>query len=85
MLNDIMSISRTNRILDLERISQGSVIEGDFDGSVTGFWEKLDADGAGVVKYKEKTYKTQIIGTASIPSGTAVELSHANGIYYSKY
>ena len=57
----------------------------DFKGSVTGYWVRLDESGAGVVSYNNKEYVTKPIGFVSIPSGLEVELSYANGVYYSKY
>lgn len=86
MLVDLLlEIHQANRVVDLERIASASKVEGDFVGSVTGYWVRLDSDGTGIVKYNSKEYKTVILGIASIPVGTAVELSHADGIYYSKF
>lgn len=85
MLDELMSESRANRVVELERLADDEAIKGDFEGSVTGFWRRLDSTGAGIVLYRDKEYVTQIIGYPSIPAGTAVELSHANGIYYSKF
>ena len=86
MLTDQLKIvSTSNRISSLQSRAEGEVIKGDFTGSVTGFWEKLGDSGEGVVKYKSKSYVTKPIGFTSIPSGTEVELSYANGIYYSKF
>ena len=80
-----MDISRTNRMLDLERVESKIAIPGDFEGNVTAYWRKLSPDGAGIVVYRDKVYRSVIIGTANIATGEAVELSHANGVYYSKY
>ena len=60
-------------------------IEGDFEGSVTGYWVRLDASGAGIVSYNRKEYTTKPIGFTSLPKGVEVELSHATGVYYSKF
>lgn len=77
--------SNVERLLKLERLEKGVIIEGDFDGSVTGHWVKLAENGAGLVNYNNKQYLTKPIGFTSLPSGAEVELSHANGIYYSKF
>ena len=77
--------SNVERMLKLQRLAKGIVIEGDFEGSVTGYWVKLDKNGAGIVSYKNKEYATKPIGFTSLPAGSEVELSHANGIYYSKF
>ena len=85
LLSDLVEISTVDRMLQLERIERGVVIEGDFEGSVTGYWVKLDENGAGIVSYNRKQYTTKPIGFTSLPRGSEVELSHANGIYYSKF
>ena len=85
LLRDLIDFSNSNRIVRLEKLESGMQIEGDFEGSVTGTWVKLDESGAGIVSYKKKKYTTKPIGFTSLPSGSEVELSHANGIYYSKF
>lgn len=73
------------RVTELERREEGSRAPGDFEGSVTGYWHKLDQSGVGKVLYKGKKYSVKPIGFLSLPRGTEVELSHANGIYYAKF
>lgn len=85
LLNKLQQRSNAERILQVERLQKGTVVEGDFEGSVTGYWVKLDQNGAGVVSYNQKNYVTKPIGFTSLPAGTEVELSHANGVYYSKF
>ena len=85
ILLELQAISDAERAFDIERRESGQIIKGDFEGSVTGFWVKLNEDGAGVVDYAGKKYYTSTIGFVSLPKGTAVELSFADGIYYSKY
>jgi hypothetical protein len=85
LLNDLLETSTAERMLQLERIEKGNVIEGDFEGSVTGHWIRLGTNGGGYVSYNKKTYTTKPIGFTSLPFGTEVELSHANGVYYSKF
>lgn len=78
--------SERDRIIELEKREEGTTLKGDFEGSVTGKWEFLDeATGAGMVRYKGKIYRTQPQGFVSVPRGTKVELTFADGIYYSKY
>ena len=82
---DLQNRSTANRLVRLRDRAEGVLIPGDFTGSVTGAWVKLGSRGEGLVKYKAKTYATQPIGFTSIPKGTEVELSYANGVYYSKF
>ena len=85
LLDSLLQISEADRLVDLERREKGEIIQGDFDGNVTGYWVKLANSGAGIVSYNKKEYVTKPIGFTSLPAGTEVELSHANGIYYSKF
>lgn len=85
LLSRLTERSNAERLLDLERRDKGSYLEGDFEGSVTGYWVRLDSSGAGVVSYNKKEYVTKPIGFTSLPKGVEVELSHANGVYYSKF
>lgn len=85
ILNTLTQVSNTNRLLDLESRASDVTIKGDFVGSVTGKWVKLGDRGEGVVSYNNKRYVTKPIGFVSIPAGTEVEMSFANGIYYSKF
>lgn len=85
LLQDLIEIATAGRLVDLERLASDEIIEGDFKGSVTGKWVKLDSTGAGVVEYNSKLYSTKSIGFTSIPAGTAVEMTYANGVYYSKW
>ena len=85
ILNQLISANSAERLIELDRRASGTAIQGDFDGSVTGHWVKLGQNGEGVVSYNNKEYKTKPIGFISIPKGTEVELSHANGMYYSKF
>lgn len=85
LLEDLVELSNTYRVLDLERLGSSELIQGDFEGSVTGKWVKLDSTGAGAVEYNSKLYLTKPIGFTSIPKGTTVEMSYAKGVYYSKW
>ena len=85
ILDTLLQISTANRVVDLEYRASEITIRGDFVGSVTGSWVKLGDRGEGIVSYNNKEYTTKPIGFVSIPSGTEVELSYANGIYYSKF
>jgi hypothetical protein len=85
LLNSLIEISLANRLNELERLTKGQSISGDFEGSVTGYWVKLGSRGEGIVSYNNKNYVTKPIGFISIPRGTEIELSFANGIYYSKF
>ena len=85
LVDELKEISIAERIADVERRDKGYLIEGDFEGSVTGYWVKLDESGAGIVTFNNKQYVTETIGFVSVPKGTAVELSFADGTYFSKY
>ena len=85
ILAKLVEINTANRFVDLEFRASDVTIKGDFVGSVTGKWVKLGSRGEGVVSYNNKQYPTKPIGFVSIPAGTEVELSYANGIYYSKF
>ena len=85
LLNSLLQLSTAERFLQIEQREKGVVLEGDFEGNVTGYWVRLDNSGAGIVSYNKKQYVTKPIGFTSLPAGTEVELSHANGVYYSKF
>jgi hypothetical protein len=85
ILDTLLQVSTANRIVDLEFRASDTTIQGDFVGSVTGKWVRLGSRGEGIVSYNNKQYPTKPIGFVSIPAGTEVELSYANGIYYSKF
>ena len=85
LLDNLLQLSTAERLLHVEQREKGIIIEGDFDGNVTGYWVRLDTSGAGIVSYNKKEYVTKPIGFTSLPAGTEVELSHANGVYYSKF
>lgn len=85
ILDTLLQVSTANRIVDLEFRASDTAIQGDFVGSVTGKWVRLGSRGEGIVSYNNKQYPTKPIGFVSIPAGTEVELSYANGIYYSKF
>lgn len=87
LLNRTLEIQRANRLLDLEkRMKKDGDISGDFAGSVHARWVRLDAEtGAGVVNYKDREYQTIVIGATSLPKGALVELTYANGYYYSDW
>lgn len=73
------------RLATLQERAENDVIKGDFDGSVTGYWKQIGTLGEGLVDYRGKTYVTKPIGFVSLPPGTEVELSFAQGTYYSKF
>ena len=85
ILETLKALQQANRIFDLERVQKKEYIEGDFEGSVTGTWVRRNQNGSGVVEYNGKNYVTQPIGLTAIPKGTAVELTYAKGVYYSKW
>ncbi len=85
LMRELRDVAFAERLVAIERKEKGYSIEGDFEGSVTGYWVRLDESGAGIVKFNYKEYVTQAIGFVSLPRGTIVELSYADGKYFSKY
>lgn len=85
LIDSLLEINRANQVLDAERAEKKQFITGDFDGSVQGKWVKLANSGAGIVSYNGKEYTTVRIGFTALKPGTSVELTHANGVYYSKW
>ncbi len=85
ILETVKDLQASNRIYELERRADNFRIEGDFEGSVQGKWIKVDQSGAGIVRYKGKDYTAISIGFVSVPRGTSVELSYADGVYYAKF
>jgi hypothetical protein len=85
LINTLISLNEANRLYEIEKRLKGTLIIGDFEGSVTGTWIILAENGAGIVNYKNKEYVTKPLGFTSIQAGKEVEMSYANGIYYSKW
>lgn len=84
LLKATLRTAETNRLIELRKRYEGSSPRGDFEGSVTGYWVRLDPRGVGIVTYRGKEYKTRPMGFMSLPKGTEVELTYAKGVYYSK-
>lgn len=85
-LEELRYINQANRLAELERrveVSRGP--RPDFEGTVTGFWVKIDQNYGGVVEYNGKQYVTKPLGWTSIRAGTPVALTGASGIYYSSW
>lgn len=72
-------------MLDVERRESKPIIQGKFEGSVSATWVKLQDNGSGIVNYNQKEYVTRPIGFTSIPAGSNVLLTFANGVYYSSW
>lgn len=85
LIRNAIKTNTAERVTELERREEGARAKGDFEGSVTGYWQRLDQTGVGKVLFKGKIYSVKPIGFLSVPKGTEVELSHANGIYYAKF
>jgi hypothetical protein len=85
MASQLSQIQQANRMVELERRASPEPIKGTIDGTVTGNWVKLHDDGAGRVNYKDREYVVTSIGFSSLPKGTKVQLTYANGVYYANY
>lgn len=84
VLTDSQNLFEAERQVFLERPSNVNEV-GDIVGSAKATWVRLNDDGLGVVKYRNKRYKTIPLGARSIPRGTTVELSFAKGVYFSSW
>ena len=85
-LFELKDVNIANRIEELGRrieVAKGPVP--DFQGTVTGFWVKIDSNYGGVVEYNGKQYVTKMLGWTTIRPGTPVALTGAGGIYYSSW
>ena len=85
ILEALLAISTANRLADVSTRESKSPIKGDFEGSVTGTWVELNEYGLGIVAYNQKKYVTRRLGITSIPAGRPVQLTFANGVYYSNW
>jgi hypothetical protein len=83
LVNDLMKTSEVERVALLEERDQFGI--GEFRGSVVGEWQGYDYDGAGLVKYQGKTYRSGNEGSKSIPKGRKVQLTYANGMYVASW
>ena len=81
----LMEMGQSNRMAMLGGLSFGHAVKGDFEGSVTASWVKLREDGAGMCSYNGKVYATRPLGYVAIRAGQKVEMSFADGIYYSRF
>jgi hypothetical protein len=85
MLPELVSLNTSERLRQVQDRVENLKPRGDFEGSVTGTWVKLDQSGAGLVQYKNKIYSSIPIGFTSIPAGLRVKLAYAAGTYYSSF
>jgi hypothetical protein len=85
MLEALLEENAAARVVEIERRETGPAIKGDFEGSVTGTWVKLNELGLGVVSYNQKEYITRPLGFMSIAAGQKIFLSYAAGVYYSSW
>jgi hypothetical protein len=83
LVNDLMQASQVERVALLEERDQFGI--GEFKGSVVGEWQGYDNDGAGLVKYQGKIYRSTVEGLKSIPAGYKVQLTYANGVYVASW
>ena len=83
LIQEALQISQSERIVELERRENSDI--GDFEGSVSAQWVRLDENGLGVCEYKGKKYRTIRLGDTSLRAGTSVQLTYADGIYYSDW
>lgn len=85
LLETLTEIATAQRIAEISRREDGEVVKGDFKGSVTGAWKELDELGVGIVTYNKKDYYTKPLGFTAIKPGANVQLTFADGVYYSSW
>ncbi len=85
LIDDLLDENIAARVVEIQRRETKPNVQGNFEGSVTGTWVKLDPYGLGIVSYNQKEYKTRPLGFTSIAAGQSVYLSYAGGIYYSSW
>jgi len=85
ILEALLEENAAARVVEIERRESGSLVKGDFEGSVTGVWVELNELGLGVVSYNQKKYITRPLGFVSISAGQPIFLSYAAGVYYSSW
>lgn len=85
LLPKIIEMQQASRVYEMERLLESEGPKGDFEGSVTGYWVRLQEDGTGLVSYRGKEYATKMLGSTSLKPGAEVELTYAKSIYYSKW
>ena len=85
ILDKLIQMSQVQRLEEIENRSDGVPVKGDFEGNVVAYWVRLEQNGGATVSYQNKEYLTKPIGITSMPAGAEVELSFANGIYFSKF
>lgn len=85
LLEQLLEENTAARLVEIEKREAGTNVKGDFEGSVTGVWVRLDEYGLGVVAYNQKQYTTRPLGFTSIAAGQPVYLSYAAGVYYSHW
>lgn len=83
LIDDLFKNALAERMTTLD-VRERS-LAGDFEGSVAAQWVKIDENGLGVVEYAGKKYKTVRLGDTTLPPGSPVQLTHANGIYFSDW
>jgi len=82
---NLASKQTANRLNELNDRQSGETIRGDFTGTVEAFWVARYQDGSGRVKYNGKIYVASPVGFVSLPKGSLVELTFANGVYFANF
>lgn len=83
-LDSSIALFEAERQVFLERPKDVNA-SGDIEGSVKADWLRLKNTGYGVVRYRDKKYVTIPLGSRSIARGTPVEMTFANGVYFTKW
>ena len=82
LLTLVTETASAQRILQLEdREKYAGQPKGDWEGTSTGIWQRINADGTGEVLVNGTPYTVVTKSETSIPKGTNVQVSFSNGQY----
>ena len=86
LLQVVMDTSQAERILQIEeRNKYKGQPRGDWDGTVTGIWQKFNSDGTGECLVNGRPYVVLPQSETSIPKGTNVQVVFSNGQYLASW
>jgi hypothetical protein len=85
LVSKLEELAQAERLVEVERLAGKFKVSGDFAGCVNGEWQGLTDEGAGIVRYDDKEYKTENIGFVSNACGERVQLCFAQGKYFASY
>jgi len=78
-------LADTRRILDLERLAKKEPVTGDWEGSVTGSYQKKNSDGTVTVMYNSKEYVARPQAQYMAVKDDIVTITFRAGIYIASW